>query len=101
MVFASPKLQKTLVPGRLLVITTQYHINKLAILLTTVRSKQTTFKVLVLSNPSEQHGESKDISWYHMIGLAQEKLFVPVSTIGHDIVTVSALDIFEVGIAYD
>ncbi|KAJ8963290.1 hypothetical protein NQ318_018757 [Aromia moschata] len=34
--------------------------------------------------------------WYYMLGLARDKLFLPLSSPGHEILTVSPADVFEV-----
>ncbi|KAJ8934479.1 hypothetical protein NQ314_013354 [Rhamnusium bicolor] len=96
-VMLSSKLQKTMTPGRVLVITCKNHINKLALLLQVARSKQVQYKVLVLTDSStETNKEFKEDIWYHMLGLAQDKLFLPLGTPGHEILTISSTDIFEI-----
>nr|XP_023019779.1 helicase SKI2W [Leptinotarsa decemlineata]XP_023019780.1 helicase SKI2W [Leptinotarsa decemlineata] len=96
-VMNSSKVQKILSPGRILVVTQKHHINKLALLLSTIRSKHLQFKVLVLSDDTAQKdNDPKEDRWYHMLSLAQEKLFSPEGTPSHEILTVSAVDIFEI-----
>ncbi|CAH1977541.1 unnamed protein product [Acanthoscelides obtectus] len=89
-VFASPKVQKVLTPGRILVVTHKGHINKLALLLSQARSKQLQYKVLVLNDPSTctDKTPNEDL-FYYMLGLAQEKVFQPLGTPGHEILTVT------------
>ncbi|KAG5891420.1 hypothetical protein JTB14_031486 [Gonioctena quinquepunctata] len=96
-VMGTLKVQKLMSPGRILVVSHKNHINKLALLLSVVRSKQVQFKVLVLDDEStEKSGDAKEDQWYHMISLAQQKLFSPSDNSGHQILTVSALDVFEI-----
>nr|CAI5856094.1 unnamed protein product [Callosobruchus analis] len=96
--FCSPKVQKVLTPGRILVVTHKSHINKLALLLSQGRSKQFQYKVLVLNDSSSRCKDEppKEDLWYYMLGLTQDKLFQPLGTPGHEILTVSPVDIFEI-----
>lgn len=90
-----PKVQKLLVPGAIVVITYKAHTNKLALIL----AKKTSFyKVLVLSNPNSEKpdSEAKETLWYQMLALAQDKLFLPPSSLGHEVITINASDIFEI-----
>lgn len=95
---SSPKLQKTLTPGRILVVTHKNHINKLALLLHVAsRSKQLQYKVLVLTDLKDNKSEElKEDLWYHMLGMTRDKLFLPVGSPGHEMLIVSPLDIFEI-----
>lgn len=95
---SSPKLQKTLTPGRILVVTHKNHINKLALLLQVVsRSKQLQYKVLVLTDSKHAKNEElKEDLWYYMLGIAWDRLFLPVGTPGHEMLSISPLDIFEI-----
>lgn len=95
---SSPKVQKTLTPGRILVVTHKNHINKLALLLqANTRSKQFQYKVLVLTDSKVTKTEElKEDLWYYMLGVAQDKLFLPVGTPGHEMLTISPQDIFEI-----
>ncbi|KAJ8972244.1 hypothetical protein NQ317_011069, partial [Molorchus minor] len=96
-IMSSAKLQKTLIPGRILVITYRQHINKLALLLQIVKSKQLKYKVLVLTDSATaKDDETKEDLWYYMIGLAQDRLFLPLSATGHDVLTVTSENIFEI-----
>ncbi|CAG9821156.1 unnamed protein product [Phaedon cochleariae] len=96
-IIMSPKLQKTLTPGRIIVVTHNTHINKLALILSCIRSKKPSYKALVLSDKSTENTSApKDDLWYHMLGLAQEKLFSPVGTAAHEIIHVLATDICEI-----
>ncbi|CAG9834639.1 unnamed protein product [Diabrotica balteata] len=95
-VMSSPKVQKTLIPGRLIVITQKHHVNKLALILTCIRSKQHLYKVLVLNNTQEVLKDYKEDFWYYMLSLTEEKLFSTATAAEHDILTVSAEDIFEI-----
>ncbi|XP_057669557.1 SKI2 subunit of superkiller complex protein isoform X1 [Diorhabda carinulata] len=96
-VLSSPKVQKILNPGRLIVITQKNHINKLAMILSTVRSKLVSYKVLVLNEQSPD--DSKPIQedlWYYMLSLVEDKLYCTVSASGHEMLTVGPEDIFEI-----
>ncbi|XP_072388154.1 superkiller complex protein 2 isoform X2 [Diabrotica undecimpunctata] len=96
-VLSSPKVQKTLIPGRLIVITHKHHVNKLALILTCIRSKQHLYKVLVLNdNTQEVLKDYKEDFWYYMLSLTEEKMFSTATAAEHDILTVSAEDIFEI-----
>lgn len=90
------KVTKEMIPGRVLLITKQEHINKLALLLNAnVRGGKATYRVLVLKDDRVIACDKTDI-WYKMIGLASEKIFSPIGTSTHDILTVSPVDIFEI-----
>lgn len=52
-IFASKLGMKTLVPGRLLLVTHKSHVSKLGVLLSCEYKKETKFKVLVLDDKSE------------------------------------------------
>lgn len=92
-----PKVQKTLTPGRLLIITHKHHKNKLALLLNPVRGKQVTYKVLVLNDNSiEKMTDTKDDLWYYMLALTEEKLYSPMAAPGHEILIITGEDIFEI-----
>ncbi|RZB54411.1 helicase SKI2W, partial [Asbolus verrucosus] len=96
-VMSSPKLIKVLTPGRILLITHKTHINKFALLLSVIRGKKPSYKVLVLTDAKvDAEKEQKNDLWYKMISLANENIFVPISSPGHTILTISAQDIFEI-----
>lgn len=89
------KVQKALTPGRLIVITHKNNINKLALILSSIRSKQQQYKVLVLSNTSVT-ADIKEDNWYYMLSLTKTNLFLPTNSTKHEILTVSFNDIFEI-----
>ncbi|CAG9853750.1 unnamed protein product [Phyllotreta striolata] len=96
-ILSHPKVQKVLTPGRLLIITHKYHINKLALLLKPVTGKIISYKVLVLNdNSNEKVSNVKESLWYYMLSLTEEKLYCPNGPAGHEILTVRAEDIFDI-----
>lgn len=65
--------------------------------LSLVKGKQLSYKVLVLSDPpSENKDVEKEDFWYYMIGLAQDKLDIPNDTKFHEILQISTAEIFEI-----
>lgn len=96
-VTGTQKVQKILSPGRIIVITHKHHRNKLALVLSLVKGKQLSYKVLVLTNSSSKNNtnENEDI-WYYMTGLANEKLDFSDDNQTHEILQVSAEEIFEI-----
>lgn len=93
---SSHKVAKELVPGRVLLISHGPHINKLAILLSTSTSKQTTYKVLVLSDKNTEGDSSKPDLWYKMLSLSKENIFNPICVGIHDVITINQTDIWEI-----
>lgn len=90
------KIAKEMYPGRVLLVTKDEHINKLALLLNVnVRGGKATYKVLVLNDDRKIVHNKTDI-WYKMIGLASEKIFSPIGKCTHDVLTISPIDIFEI-----
>ncbi|KAH1006374.1 hypothetical protein HUJ05_007115 [Dendroctonus ponderosae] len=92
---AVAKVQKVLLPGALIVITKKGHINKLALI---ISKKLSQYMALVLTDPSEADsgGNTNDDSWYHMLALAEDTLFLPSSKPSHTVLKLNAEDIFEI-----
>ncbi|XP_050296280.1 helicase SKI2W [Anthonomus grandis grandis] len=87
-----PKVQKLLTSGAVILINHQYHINKLALIL----SKKTSgYRVLILTDSKEPETNKVDL-WYQMLALAQEKLFMPSGKLGHQVLTIPPSDIYEI-----
>ncbi|KAJ8924217.1 hypothetical protein NQ315_007008 [Exocentrus adspersus] len=97
-VMSSAKVQKTVTPGKIVVVTYKNHVNKLALVLQVItRSKQLQYKVLVLTDPKDAKNEElREDLWYQMLSLAQDKLYLPLGTPAHEMLTVSPVDIFEI-----
>lgn len=92
------KIYNELKPGKILMITEGRHYNKLAILLASTVStqKETSYKVLVLDNLSnEEPTQSRNEMWHRMISLSHPyKFYVPSAAIGdHTILTIMACNI--------
>lgn len=84
-------------PGRILLITKDHHVNKLALLLSVVKSKELSYKVLVLKESDEiMVNYVAEPLWHQMIALCQDKLFQPHRAPGHTILTIQPIDIFEI-----
>lgn len=90
------KEKKLLSPGRIIVITHKHHINKPAVFLLTSNSARQEYKVLILTDEKDQIKNNRVDLWYKMIALTKEKLFSPLGNVGHEILTITALDIFEI-----
>lgn len=85
-------------PGRILLITWKQHKNKLALLLNTIKSKTVMYKVLVLTdgNSTVSADPNKDDLWFHMLGLADESVFLPMVSASHEVLTITPSDVFEI-----
>lgn len=94
---SQPKVYNEMKSGRILLLSTETHYNKLGILLKD-KSTDMTFKVFILdeSTPiddSEQYRKKGEM-WHRMIAMSQKnRLFLPKEIGGHTIVTVKACDI--------
>ncbi|XP_063918605.1 superkiller complex protein 2 [Zophobas morio] len=96
-VMSSPKVIKVLTPGRILLLTHKTHVNKLALLLSVLKGKKPSYKVLILTDSSAtEHQSQKQDLWYKMIALANDNVFIPIGSPGHEVLTISAQDIFEI-----
>ncbi|XP_069681721.1 superkiller complex protein 2 [Periplaneta americana] len=108
-----PKCSKELMPGRVLLVSHQEHVNKLGLLLQAADSGKKVYKVLVLCNSEARYrGFEEDIElsvtapareeqrsplWYKMLGLVKKrKLFVPDGLGGHTVITIKAEDILDI-----
>lgn len=109
-------LSRSLVQGRVLLITYEEHVNKLAVLLKTETMKrETKYQVLVLCNSNETLSASGDTEiklslknepkniqnkksplWYKMLGLANRDIFVCDGKPDHTILTIHGNDIIEI-----
>ncbi|XP_060530075.1 superkiller complex protein 2 isoform X2 [Cylas formicarius] len=90
------KLHKAMQPGTVVVLTKRNYVNHLGLILSVDQVKKNcSYKVLVLDHLVENQEESRDDLWYQMIALARSKLYLP-HKINHTVLTVSALDIFEI-----
>lgn len=95
------KIYNELKPGRILIVSEGRHYNKLAIVLAlqTSTQKETSYKVLVLDNPTndESHHTRNDL-WHRMISLSDPyKFFIPSGAIGgHTVLSVKASNIVEI-----
>lgn len=96
-IIATLKVQKILSPGRLVIITHKYHRNKLAMILSLVKGKQLSFKVLVLSSLLIQNEtDEKEDFWHYMLALAMRTLYFSEDQHCHEILKISANEIFEI-----
>nr|CAD7576251.1 unnamed protein product [Timema californicum] len=119
-VLTQPRAVREMIPGRILLIYHRTHANKLALLLKAeVFRREPIYKVLVLCNAtstspggdiqlevvrkepltpesSPREGEPSE-SWYKMVGFAAGKeVFVPTGVPGHEVLTITAFDVFEI-----
>lgn len=90
------KVQKVLSPGRIIVITHKHHKNKLAMVLSLVKGKQPTYKVLVLSDPTVDKNDDKEDFCYYMMALAEDRLNLPPESQCHEVLQISPIEIFEI-----
>lgn len=102
------KVVKSLMPGKVLLISYENHYNKLALLLKIVQprgSKQ--YKVLVLNDQgpsksteealSEERGQiKKPDKWYDIIAFTKTGIFVPTGVPSSEVLTISAWNILEI-----
>nr|CAD7444208.1 unnamed protein product [Timema bartmani] len=119
-VLTQPRAVREMIPGRILLIYHRTHANKLALLLKSeVFRREPVYKVLVLCNatsmpsggdiqlevvrkePLTPHSspreEEPSESWYKMVGFAAGKeVFVPAGVPGHEVLTITAFDVFEI-----
>ncbi|XP_066249016.1 superkiller complex protein 2 [Euwallacea similis] len=92
-VLAHLKVQKLLIPGGLIVITHENHVNKLALILS---KKGANYRVLVLAECGDLKKENKQDMWFQMLGLAQEKLYFPSNNPSHAVISITGSDIFDI-----
>lgn len=95
------KIYNELKPGRILMVSEGRHYNKLGILLLTQTSsqKESSYKILVLDEPSiDEHLQSKNELWHRIISLSHPyKFYTPSASIGgHAILTIRAANIVEI-----
>lgn len=90
------KIWKDLIPGRVLIVTHKNHINKIAILLNANVRSNVTYKVLVLTDTTEDDIQKESDDWYKMISIAFEVLYKPLGVINHDVLTIESNDIFKI-----
>ncbi|KAK7870957.1 hypothetical protein R5R35_012172 [Gryllus longicercus] len=111
-----PRALKDVQPGRVLLITYEEHVNKLALLLKLeTQKREYKYHVLVLCNNENDYsgdGEirlsvkteakkeekrKKSAMWYKMLGLVNyEKVFVPDGISEHAVLIIGPNDIFEI-----
>ncbi|XP_053984340.1 SKI2 subunit of superkiller complex protein [Hylaeus volcanicus] len=100
------KAVKTLIPGRILLISYSNHYNKLALMLSTVQSKSgRQYRVLVLNseklkstedNPWEAVKFKNSEKWHDMVALTIKETFVPVGNADGEVLIISAWHILEI-----
>lgn len=93
-----PKVFNDVKVGRILLISTSFHYNKLAILL---KVDGDALKVLVLMNEDdtqEENYQGKNELWHRMVGMSyKHKFFAPSQKIGgHTICSIKALHVAEI-----
>lgn len=93
-----PKVYSEMKIGRVLLISTSHHYNKLGILL---KADNDSFKVLVLLNESEKEEENylgKNELWHRMIGMSyKHKFYTPSPSIGgHTIANIKSMHIVDI-----
>lgn len=94
-----PKFAKILTPGRILLITHQNHMNKLALLLKIHRTQNLNYQVLVLTDSTEMinKNEAKENFWYKMLSLANDSVYVPQNSApSHQVLRIYPEDVMEV-----
>ncbi|KAK6638723.1 hypothetical protein RUM43_006990 [Polyplax serrata] len=97
---------KSVVPGRVVFVTYKTHMNKLGIIVSCDYKKEVKFKVLVLTNGTEDSTVTQDASddsklmeeeWYRVISLLNaDKIFVPDVLGPHTVLTIDPWGILEV-----
>lgn len=95
------KIYNELKPGRVLMVSDGRHYNKLAILLAiqTSTQKQSSYRVLVLDDPTEEETlHNRNDLWHRMISLSDPyKFYNPPAAIGgHTILLIKASNIVEI-----
>lgn len=96
-VIVTLKVQKILSPGRIIVITQKHHKNKLAMVLSFVKGKQPSYKVLILSDLTvDIKNVEKEDFCYYMMALAEDRLNLPTESQCHEILQISPMEIFEI-----
>ncbi|XP_076659791.1 superkiller complex helicase subunit twister isoform X2 [Halictus rubicundus] len=97
---------KSLVPGRILLISFENHYNKVALLLGSVLSKSIRqYRVLIL-NDSETSKSIEDKSlgvpkvmnsrWHEIIALTKKELYVPIGVATSEVLTIPVWNVLEI-----
>lgn len=90
-------ITKALTPGRIVIVTHKYHVNKPAIILSSILSTNpASHRVLVLNDDKNETDRDEVDDWYKMLALARTEIFVPIENAGHEILTINPIDIFEI-----
>lgn len=89
---------RSLTPGRIVIITHKYHVNKPAMILNSVFSTNpASLKVLVLTDDKNETDKDSEDDWYKMLSLGRTQIFTPVeNTMAHTILTINPIDVFEI-----
>ncbi|KAF5297087.1 hypothetical protein FQA39_LY02667 [Lamprigera yunnana] len=95
-VIKNSQIKRQLVPGRVVLITHKYHINKLALILSITKYSDLSFKVLVLTDSANSKMEDEPELYYKMLSLCRDELFSPEASPGHEVLTITPSDIFEI-----
>lgn len=91
------KVSKEMVPGRVLLISKDGHINKLAVILATSNIlKKISYKVLVLTDDVKDVASERPEMWYKMISLVRDEIYSPIGVVTHIVLSINQLDIWEV-----
>lgn len=95
---SQPKIYNDVKVGRILLISTSHHYNKLAILL---KADNDSLKVLVLTNeddPREDTYQGKNELWHRMVAMSHKhKFFTPSQKIGgHTICNIKSMHVVEI-----
>ncbi|KAK9891046.1 hypothetical protein WA026_013373 [Henosepilachna vigintioctopunctata] len=96
-VFSHGKVQKLLVPGRILLIAHKCTIAKLAMVMPAPKGDK-QLRVFIITNKSEPTSliDDKPDLWYKMTSLASNEIYCPTGDIGHEVIDITPTDILEI-----
>lgn len=102
--FDSKKIAKSLIEGRVLLISYMNHYNKLALLLQVQHHKKSTqYKVLILKDANASTSEVAEFKspqifekWCEIISLTRKEIFVPSTDPSHEVVTLFPWHILKI-----
>lgn len=95
----SKKAVKSLVEGRVLLISYQHHYNKLGFFLGFQKKREEFYKIFILTSVEETNKAKNDDkleTWYNVVSLTKKKFYQPVDNPIHEIINVPASSIIEV-----
>lgn len=96
-IFTDKQNLKTVVPGRVVLVSHKSHVNKLGIILLCDYKRELKFRVLVLDDKRKKDETIMDDDFYKVLALTQsEKIFEPETIGDHQVLTIDPWDILEV-----